>query len=414
MISIITPHFAGTNSFVMETYQSLLNQTLTDWEWVIVCNNGGVVNDAILSDERVTLVNSDISSVGHLKKIACTHSSGAIVVELDADDMLTPDALAEISDAFRDPRVSFVYSDYAEFWNKSWKPRTFDAYYGWKQYPFNFDGHELIAMKAFEPSPHSLRTIWWAPNHVRAWRAIEYWQIGGHNENMALADDHDLVCRFYIHFVMKRIDKCLYLYRLHGDNTCLTRAQEIQSAMWGNYARYIFPMAEKWARDNDFGMIDLGGAIGKPKGYHSIDIRSGADIVYDLNKGIPAIDNSIGVIRASDILEHLKDPVQIMNEAYRVLAPGGWLMISVPSTDGRGAFQDPTHVSFWNENSFWYYTNPKFARFVPDIKCKFQVSRVLTWFPSQWHKEHNIPYIDAQLIALKDGYEPIGESLWPS
>ena len=28
-----------------------------------------------------------------------------------------------------------------------------------------------------------------------------------------------------------------------------------------------------------------------------------------------------------------------------------------PSTDGRGAFQDPTHVSFYNENSFWYFTD---------------------------------------------------------
>ncbi len=30
--------------------------------------------------------------------------------------------------------------------------------------------------------------------------------------------------------------------------------------------------------------------------------------------------------------------------------------ILVPSTDGRGAFQDPTHVSFWNINSFMYYS----------------------------------------------------------
>jgi len=259
-----------------------------------------------------------------------------------------------------------------------------------------------------------MRTIWWAPNHVRAWRAKDYWAIGGHNADMALADDHDLCCRFYIHGKMKHIPKCLYLYRLHDDNTCLQKAAEIQPIMWGNYAKYIFPMVEKWAREKNLGLIDLGGATGKPAGYYSIDLRAGADIRYDLNKDIPAKDNSIGIVRAYDILEHLADPVQIMNEIFRVLAPGGWLMASIPSTDGRGAFQDPSHVSFWNENSAWYYTNPQYARFVDRITCRFQVSRVLNWFPSEWHEKNRIPYVDVQLIAVKPGYEPVGECLWQS
>jgi hypothetical protein len=45
-----------------------------------------------------------------------------------------------------------------------------------------------------------------------------------------------------------------------------------------------------------------------------------------------------------------------MNELYRVLADHGVAEIIVPSTDGPGAFQDPTHRSFWNRNSFRYYT----------------------------------------------------------
>jgi hypothetical protein len=38
-----------------------------------------------------------------------------------------------------------------------------------------------------------------------------------------------------------------------------------------------------------------------------------------------------------------------------VLKPGGTAEITVPTTDGPGAFQDPTHVSFWNRRSFLYY-----------------------------------------------------------
>jgi hypothetical protein len=84
-----------------------------------------------------------------------------------------------------------------------------------------------------------------------------------------------------------------------------------------------------------------------------------------------------------------------------VLAPGGWLVSATPSSDGRGAYQDPTHVSFWNPNSFWYYTRRDQARFVPGITCPFQGARVWQTFPDEWHRVHNIPYVYADLVALK-------------
>ncbi len=94
-----------------------------------------------------------------------------------------------------------------------------------------------------------------------------------------------------------------------------------------------------------------------------------------------------------------------------MLAPGGFFLIRVPSTDGRGAFQDPTHVSFWNQNSFWYYTRAEQARYVAHAgsRGRFQVSKLITFFPSDWHRTHNISYVEAHLIALKEGYEPMGE-----
>ena len=53
--------------------------------------------------------------------------------------------------------------------------------------------------------------------------------------------------------------------------------------------------------------------------------------------------------------EHERCVVELMNAIYRALVPGGWVLAATPSTDGRGAFQDPTHCSFWNvPNSFWY------------------------------------------------------------
>jgi hypothetical protein len=53
-----------------------------------------------------------------------------------------------------------------------------------------------------------------------------------------------------------------------------------------------------------------------------------------------------------------------------VLTHLGKLDILVPSTDGRGAFQDPTHVSFWNINSFYYYQKDDHRKLY-GIKAKF-------------------------------------------
>lgn len=416
MISVITPHFEGTNPYIRETYESLCDQTLQDWQWVVVLNNGGKLPAGVYFDKRVKVVDlGDCEqSIGMLKRTACSEADGEYILELDADDLLTPDALEETQRTFdENPEAVFAYSNTAEFRHGTWESKSYSSYWGWRSRPFKYKGHDLVEMIGFPPIPHALRMVWWAPNHLRAWRADDYWEIGGHNPNMEVIDDHELCCRFYLHGPMVHINQCLYLYRVHGENTCIVNNQAVTQESWNTYSRFVYPMAKKWAEDTGTLLIDLGAGHNPAPGLTGIDLRN-SDITADLSQGIPLPDNSVGLLRAQDILEHLKDPVHIMNEAYRVLVPGGWFFISVPSTDGRGAFQDPGHVSFWNENSFWYYTDSEFAKYASGIECRFQVSRVITWFPSEWHQQHNISYADAHLIALKDGYHPIGEVLWQS
>ena len=412
MLSVITPHYSTTNPYVVECYESLKRQTMQDWEWVVVPNNGGELPAEIRSDERVRIVEHDSDKIGALKRFGFDQTQGDILVELDADDMITPDCLAELQAAFEDKSVSFVHSNSARFEDKTWKPCEFGAYWGWKKRPFVYEGHELVEMLSFEATPHAMRMIYWCPNHVRAWRASDYKEIGGHDPELSVIDDYDLLCRTYLHGKeMKLIDKCLYLYRKYPTQATRLRNPAIQAKNKKLYSHYIIPMAQEWCRREGLPKIDLGGAISKPRGYISLDTHD-ADVVCDLREGIPYDDNSVGIVRAYDLLEHLPDQVFTMNEIWRVLAPGGWLLASIPSTDGRGAFQDPTHVSFWNENSLEYYTNPKFQRYVPAIKARFQVSRVMTWFPSEWHKKRKISYVDAQLMAYKGGFRAPGECLW--
>lgn len=128
-------------------------------------------------------------------------------------------------------------------------------------------------------------------------------------------------------------------------------------------------------------IIDLGCGRKKRENALGIDCQDFpcVDLVCDCNNIIPLPDNVATEIHANDFLEHIENNrrIHIMDEIWRLLEPNGVLYSSTPSTDGRGAFQDPTHMSFWNENSFWYYTDDRY-RDLYNIKAKFQVIDVHT------------------------------------
>jgi hypothetical protein len=121
--------------------------------------------------------------------------------------------------------------------------------------------------------------------------------------------------------------------------------------------------------------VDLGTAPGAPPGFDfyvdivaAPDVTSEKMIVTDLSKAYGWWmfgDNSVDHFRAHDIIEHLPNKILTMNQLWRALKPRGTVEIVVPTTDGPGAFMDPTHCSFWTERSFLYYEagNPYRERF---------------------------------------------------
>ena len=48
---------------------------------------------------------------------------------------------------------------------------------------------------------------------------------------------------------------------------------------------------------------------------------------------------------------------------------------------------------------------------LPTLTAKLQVSHLRTFFPTPWEEQVNIPYVEANLIAVKDGLRQGGPLL---
>ncbi|MCK9560862.1 MAG: methyltransferase domain-containing protein [Candidatus Marinimicrobia bacterium] len=449
LISICTPTHDVRH--LRRAYQSLVAQVGgVPWEWVLGLNGGVtseevraalgkerldrecllVLNAGVASEEaraalgyvsldpRVRMVDVKGPGVGRVKRATFEAAAGDVLLELDHDDTLECRALLEVAAAFeKHPEAGFVYSDCLDVSDTgglctyhdpqvrlSWEAN------GWRFYESCHDGDGTCEVPAsFEASPQSLSLIYWAPNHLRAWRRESYQAAGGHDANLQVLDDHDLLCRTFIQTAMVRIPRPLYRYHVHGQNTWLKETKEIAKQTPGIGRKYLRPMIVADVKRRGLPLIDLGGAHDCPEPWTSVDLPGqGAVIEADLSGRWPFEDSIVGAFRAADFLEHMVDPIHVMQEIHRCLVPGGWLISDTPSTDGRGAWQDPTHRSGWNQNSWWYWTRQSHAKYLRSrgiTQPLFVEAHVETYYPNLWCDQHEIPYVRADVWADKPGAE---------
>jgi O-antigen biosynthesis protein len=412
--------FTATHNpqYLLEAYKSIQPQPYEEW---VIFPNGGVqpgdLPEEIRRDPRTKIIQEDASyqikktpqgdiKIGSVKKFVCSHCTGDVLVEFDHDDLLIPPGIERVKDAFSDPNVVFAFSGCAEFNNEDMSAREYGSGYGWQYKDFFYNGVQY--RQAINPpiDPYHTSIIYYAPNHFRAWRKSTYDEVGGHNDEMSVLDDGDLMCRLYLKGKFYEIEQCCYLYRVYGTNSWLNRNAEIQANALNQRRQYLHDMVSVWARRNGHRMIDLGGRFSRPWGYESVDLKD-ADVVTDLTKLYPFETDSIGVVRAFDFMEHVADKMHTLREIHRVLMPGGFLLSMTPSTtgpngeSGMGAYQDPTHISYWCKNSFWYVTRQEQAKYIDNAEIRFQPAVLENCYPSDWHRENIIPYVKADLVCMK-------------
>ena len=111
-------------------------------------------------------------------------------------------------------------------------------------------------------------------------------------------------------------------------------------------------------------ILDIGCGIAKTKNAIGLDCvqLDGVDVVHDLNSfPWPFADESFDLIVMNDVIEHLSDTIKVMEEVYRLLRVNGKVKIRVVYWNHKHAYSDPTHVRFFTEDTWDFFTNNKRA-----------------------------------------------------
>tara|TARA_Y100000590_G_scaffold463725_1_gene631199 strand:+ start:895 stop:1566 length:672 start_codon:yes stop_codon:yes gene_type:complete len=103
--------------------------------------------------------------------------------------------------------------------------------------------------------------------------------------------------------------------------------------------------------NKDSKIIDLGygdGSFLKALEKNQIESKGyDFDTVNFENDEIPEASNSLDFITCNSVIEHLNDATNLLEEAFRILKPGGKLILITPNFfyDYENFYDDPTHIN---------------------------------------------------------------------
>ena len=102
------------------------------------------------------------------------------------------------------------------------------------------------------------------------------------------------------------------------------------------------------------------------------------EVIHDLNlRPWPFPDNQFREVLAYDVIEHLKDVIQTMEEIHRVCSHGAIIKITVPHFSCANAYTDPTHRHYFGRFSFDYVSGENALNFYTKATFKRRASQLI-------------------------------------
>jgi hypothetical protein len=185
IVSIITPAF-NTATFIADTLESALAQTLTDFELIVVNDGssdgtGDIAEQFAQRDARIRVLHQKNRGISSARNTALAHARGDLVALLDSDDVWFPSYLQEqIAILQRHPEIDILSANAFNLGG-------------------HFDGQPLLSLSVGTGvQPVTLMTLIEAEDSLSIltiFRRRVLDCIGGFDTNLRRSEDYDLWLR---------------------------------------------------------------------------------------------------------------------------------------------------------------------------------------------------------------------------
>ena len=199
-ISVIIPAYNAENT-IKETINSVLNQTFTDFELIVI--NDGSQDSTLeivssISDHRVRVFSYPNAGVSAARNRGISEARGKYISFIDADDLWTPDKLeAQLTALQANPQAAVAYS-----WT-DWIDESGRFLRSGGHIKLNGNVYSQLLLRDFVES---------GSNPLICKQALI--KVGGFNESLKPAADWDMWLRLAAHYEFFCIPASQILYRV--------------------------------------------------------------------------------------------------------------------------------------------------------------------------------------------------------
>lgn len=204
LISVIIPVFNGEKT-IKETIESVLRQTFTDFEIIVIndgCQDLTVKIVSSIQDSRIHVYSYSNAGLAASRNRGIAHATGEYLAFIDADDMWTSDKLEAQLSALKvnpDAAVAYSWTDYIDEFSQFLRRGS--------HITANGDIHpHLLVIDFLENGSNPLI------------RKQVFSEVGNFDESLTAAEDWDLLLRLASRYHFVCVASPQILYRISGNS----------------------------------------------------------------------------------------------------------------------------------------------------------------------------------------------------
>jgi glycosyltransferase involved in cell wall biosynthesis len=201
---LVTVYITNFNyeKYIRQSIDSVLTQSLREFELLIIddgsTDNSKEIIEEYRSHPAITIIYQQNKGLNVTNNIAMRASKAKYIMRLDADDYLSPDALAVMTNVLeKNETLGLVFPNYY-YVDASGKITGEERRHDFEK-----------EVSLYDQPAHGACTM------IR----LEYLRdLGGYNESFTCQDGYDLWIKFIMHHKVTNISEPLFYYRRHGAN----------------------------------------------------------------------------------------------------------------------------------------------------------------------------------------------------